>query len=101
MATRTLGSNATTSLTAVLFKPGNNSGVSAADMATMANLIRDDLSNSHPVQAGAFSSNGLLFVPNRGVLKVLPGDFVGVDATTGWPILVSARAIAAGPWTHT
>lgn len=43
---------------------------------------------------------GKLFVPNRGSLVILPGDYVAIDSTTGWPILVSARAIAAGPWTH-
>lgn len=100
MATRTLGTNATNSLTSILFLPGQNSGVSAADTATIANLIRDDLSNSHPIVPGSYSSNGILYVPNRGFLKILPGDFVGVDTATGWPILVSKRAAASGPWTH-
>lgn len=48
---------------------------------------------------GQFSKQGLLFVPRRGVLKVLPGDYVGVDPY-GWPILVSAFSIANGPWSH-
>lgn len=56
---------------------------------------------THPVVPGAFRRDGLLWVPNRGYLVVLPGDFVGVDATTGWPILLSANAAANGPWTHT
>lgn len=42
---------------------------------------------------GSFSKNGLLYVPNRGVLKLLPGDAIAVDAT-GWPVLVSAQALA-------
>jgi hypothetical protein len=54
---------------------------------------------AHPKWKGAFSSNGLLYVPNRGILKVLPGDYVGVD-DQGWPILVSAYSIANGAWTH-
>jgi hypothetical protein len=43
-----------------------------------------------------------LFVPRRGVLRVLPGDFVAIDAT-GWPILVSGNAVgyAGSDWTFT
>jgi hypothetical protein len=50
----------------------------------------------------SFSKNNLLYVPNRGVLRIHPGDAVGVDAS-GWPILVSAEALAysASSWTFT
>ncbi len=43
---------------------------------------------------------GQLLIPNRGILKVLPGDIVAVD-NTGWPILVSGAAIgyAGSQWT--
>lgn len=111
MTTRTLGTNLTTTLTAVQFQygmtqlPGGQSGFLASDFAAIANAIKDDQIISHPVDSGAFMQNGMLFVPNRGVLRVLPGDFVGVDAR-GWPILVSADAITptgGGPvssWTH-
>ncbi len=34
------------------------------------------------------SANGQLLIPNRGLLKVLPGDYVFID-NTGWPILLS------------
>ena len=44
---------------------------------------------------GALTTDGKLFIPNRGVLQVLPGDYIGVDANGG-PILVSANAIAGG-----
>ncbi len=100
MATTTLGTNATTSLTSLIFKPGYGSGMAAADIATIANLIRDDQGNVRKYVPGAFSADGQLVIPNRGILKILPGDYVGVDATTGWPILVSSLAIASGPWTH-
>lgn len=100
MATITLGTNATTSLTpSIKFLPGWNSGISAADMATVARAIKDDKGNAHSIVPGAFNAAGQLFIPNRGVLTVLPGDYIGVDST-GWPILVSAYAIANGPWTH-
>jgi len=87
-------------LVAVKWLPGFNSGVAAADLATINNDIKDDQNVAHPKVPGAFSYNGQLFIPNRGVLKLLPGDWVAVDATTGWPILLSSYAIASGPWTH-
>lgn len=98
MATLTLGTDAVDTLTALLFKPGIG-GMTPADEATIRNAIKDDQGNAHDRVPGAFGSNGLLFVPNRGVLKVLPGDYVGVD-DMGWPILVSAYSIANGNWTH-
>ena len=113
MATITLGSNGTTTLTALRWVPG----VSAADVATIDEAILSDGSQAggianaapsdKPKWPGAFSrSSGRLFVPNRGVLIILPGDYVAVDAN-GWPILLSANAIAGGSspsaatsWTH-
>lgn len=99
MALLTGGTTAATSLSAIVFKPGMNS-MTPADVASLNNGILDDLGNAHNKIPGSFSSGGQLFIPNRGVLQVLPGDYVMLDVTTGWPILVSARAIAAGPWAH-
>lgn len=100
MATKTIGTNATNSLTYGLkFLPGYNSGMSAADIATISENIKDDLNVAHPLMPQAFSANGLLYVPNRGILKMLPGDYVAVDPATGWPILISKYAAASGPWT--
>src|ERR1700687_2642240 len=96
MALLTLGSNANNSLSSLKM----TGAMDPDDVGEFSNDVKDDITNSHPIWAGAFSQAGLLYIPNRGVLKVLPGDYVGVDLTTGWPILVSARAIAAGPWTH-
>src|SRR5436190_6060731 len=98
MATLTLGTNATTSLTALLAKLGYGS-MTVADMATINNAILDDLNVAHPRVKGAFQPDGLLIIPNRGILQVLPGDYVGVDSQ-GWPILVSANSIANAAWTH-
>jgi hypothetical protein len=52
-------------------------------------------------QAGLMP-NGLLYVPNRGFLKVLPGDYVAID-NFGWPILVSGNSVALSGsiWTFT
>jgi hypothetical protein len=98
MATKTLGTAATNTLTAVSFSSGTN--LSDADIATICNAIKDDINAVHPIAPGSFSRMGLLYVPNRGVLKVLPGDYVGYDSATGWPVLVSARAAAGAGWSH-
>lgn len=96
MTTKTLGTNANSSLTAINF----GQGVSDADFATMILGIKDDSINGNPVYPGAFSRSGRIFVPGRGILQAKPGDYVAFDSTTGWPILLSALAIASGPWTH-
>lgn len=101
MALVTLGTNANNSIAkAIQFKPGFNSGMSAADVAAMNIAIINDKNRSAPLLGGQFSSGGLLTIPNRGVLQMLPGDYIGVD-TRGWPILLSADTIANGLWTHT
>lgn len=105
MATKTLGTNGTTTLTALAMNFGN----AQADMAAINNAILSDGNTAGAdvnspigkgqIWPGAWTLDGMLFIPNRGVLKVLPGDWVGVDSQ-GWPILVSANSIANGPWTH-
>lgn len=99
MSLGTMGSTLTTGLQSI--SGGWNYSSSAQDVGTLANLIKDDTNpGAHPQYPGAFEQNGLLFIPRRGLLKVLPGDYIGVDAN-GWPILVSAYSIATGGWTHT
>lgn len=99
MALGTLGTNGTNTLTSFI----RSTNTSAADIAALSNSIKNDQINGRPIYPGAYMTNGLLYVPNRGVLKVFRGDYIGVDAT-GWPILVAAAAIAslspATSWTH-
>lgn len=108
----TLGTAATTTLTSLnafgSFQRQDGTVFSVlgttpdADMATIQQLIKDDLNPAQPINLpmGGWSRANQLFIPNRGWLKVYPGDFVGVDAT-GWPILVSGRAAASASWVHT
>lgn len=100
MATITMGTTAQTSLNpSKKFLNGiGGSGISAADLASINLAIKDDLGNAHAIVPGALSSMGLV-IPNRGILKVLPGDYIGVDSA-GWPILVSAYSIANAAWIH-
>jgi hypothetical protein len=94
MATQLLGTDATNSLTALVM----NTQALPADFATIAQGIKNDkiaANGSHPIFPGAFNQMGLLAIPNRGILQVLPGDVVAID-NNGWPILVSAASIAYG-----
>lgn len=114
MALGTLGTNATTSLNFIKagFSGTGTGQQSYPNIGVFNNAIRDDQIANHPQirnqtlygfdgQVTGIQTGGcLLHVPNRGVLRVLAGDYVAYDTTTGWPILVSARAINAGPWTH-
>ena len=103
MATHTLGTNANTSLTAVTYH-GAYAGLAQADLASINAAILNDQNPRHLAAQlsgmGGFVREGLLYVPNRGVLRILEGDVVAVDETTnvGWPILVSKQAIASGAW---
>ena len=101
MATRTLGTTAQTSLTAISWINGF-AQQSPADYATMNGSVKDDLTNGHPSIGFPFGlgDNGFLYVPNRGYLRILPGDYVGID-NQGWPMLISANSIANGAWVHT
>lgn len=99
MAVKTLGTNATTSITKALAYLHGIGSLPPADVATIAQAILDDVNPAHPILPGAFTPGGLLEIPNRGILKIKPGDWVGVDSR-GWPILLSADTIANGNWTH-
>lgn len=105
MATRTFGTAATTTLTSMLFQYT----ASAADMATLEALIKEDQSPMNNLPAPYWGNRvgcldpgtGQLFLPGgRGTILLLPGDFVCVDTQTGWPIVVSAAAAAGGGYVH-
>jgi hypothetical protein len=95
MSTSTFGTTANSSLTAM----ASSGAMLAADIASIALLIKNDLVNGLPIYPEAWSQKQLLYVPNRGILQVRPGDWVGVDSQ-GWPILVSANSVANSSWVH-
>lgn len=103
MATGTLGTNATTSLTSLKI----SSAMAPADIATIqAAILKDNqpANNTIPPQnPGSFSVSGLkLALPGgRGVIVCKPGDYIAIDPVTGWPIVLSANAVANGAFTHT
>jgi hypothetical protein len=104
----TLGTTTTTKLTAYTYSQSPNV-LSYTNMATLKTGIKDDLNPASfaASQTGGnytgslspnifFDFNGLLMIPRRGLVKVFPGDVVAFDTQSGWPILVSAEAIAVG-----
>lgn len=124
MALKTLGSNANNSLQA--FIVGAND-VIPADVAALNTQLRDDppafMSDSPFPKVGAtglvvatgpgstgnvrsrinqpYIQTGTLVIPGRGLLRLVSGDFICWDTTTGWPIVISGDAAANGPYTHT
>lgn len=109
MALKTLGTIATTTLAAVQYRGPvvGGSAATPADFADFASRLLDDQSSpmgqpakaapsAKPIWPGGFNRfYGTLAIPNRGFLKVLPGDWIAVDAN-GWPILLSYNAVLGG-----
>lgn len=93
MANLTGGTNGTTTLTAQQFQRGTTP--SDADIASLQQaILRDGGAYPWPTDPGAWARTGLLFIPNRGILKLQPGDWVMVDPA-GWPICVSGNVLPA------
>jgi len=102
VAIQTLGTDATNSLGLALVWTG---AASQADIADINQAILDDVNPRHPVAqiggSGGFVREGMLYVPNRGVLTLRDGDVVALDVTSGQVILLTAYGLSAGPWTLT
>jgi hypothetical protein len=99
MATGTLGTAATTSLISI---NGWNPATAIADVAAIAAHILKQGNPAHPIEPGAFSPSGQLFLPGgRGIIKLKPGDYIAYDHF-GWPIVVSSESIAdaSSSWAH-
>jgi hypothetical protein len=94
MATKTLGTNANNTLTAVQWQPG----MTPADLATINALIAPDITGQFDLNSW-FEAAGFLNLPGgRGRIALQPGDWIGVDGA-GWPVVVS-NSIIATSWTH-
>ncbi len=101
MALQTLGTSGV-AIIGLVWTPA----VPQSDVRIINNSIYDDQPSNTPyfasdTGAGGFVREGLLYVPNRGVLTLFPGDVVGVDQTSGAPILLTAYGLSAGPWALT
>ncbi len=107
MALKTFGSNANNSLRAVQFNP--SAGVMTdADLASFNADIQANYGGGTADNIGPTSNNvapyvtreGQMNIPGRGWIKLLPGDWLVLDLTTGFPFVLSQAAVASGPYTH-
>lgn len=101
MATKTIGTSLTTSLVAIQWQPG---GLNANDLATINELIHN-VSDGQIRKRSCYVENGLLFIPARSIsdewITLTAGDWVAVDSSTGWPIVIPSAVMAASTaWTH-
>lgn len=89
MALLTFGTNGTNTLSA--FQWNNDNAV--ANTALINNSIKTQgtVQRNEPA---AFTNNGFLFVPNRGIIKLLPGDWIAIGST-GMPFVMSNRGKVA------
>lgn len=101
MALLTGGTAATTTLKALLVGGAMGAGTTGAHDVAAWNALVKAQSAFARVEPTAFALTGQLFLPEkRGVIQCLPGDYIMVDPTSGWPIVVSAQAITGGGFVH-
>lgn len=55
---------------------------------------------NRPLLNQPYVQQGILHVPRRGLLRLMPGDVVAFDGTVGWPIVLSGDAFASAAWQH-
>lgn len=102
MALLNAGTATTTTLKALLVA-GNNStpGTNIQNVAAFNAYAKNQDAAAKSLQTTIYMTNGLLYLPgNRGVIQCLPGDYVMIDPVSGWPIMVSANAVAGGSFVH-
>lgn len=103
MALHTLGTNASNSLTAIQWFPG----MPQADWAAFDALVKSSRagSSSNPIPVAApfrLDQSGHLWLPGRdAAIQLIPGDYLALDSTTGWVIVLSQNAVTNGPYTFT
>lgn len=95
MATKTAGTNGTTTFANALQSAGPSSaGLPApADIGTLNNAILSDYSPQGLAVGGVGANMQTLTIPGRGTLKVLPNDWIGVSPS-GFPYLIPAIDMA-------
>lgn len=101
MALLTGGTAATTTLKALLVGGAMGAGTALRDVGSWNALVKGQNAAAKQDQTTSFDLTGRLFLPGkRGVIQCLPGDYIMVDPTSGWPIVVSSQAITGGGFVH-
>ncbi len=101
MATKTAGTATSSGLTAIQWQPA---GMNTTDLATINELIHGvaDVVN---LKRSSWIENGLLFIPSRNPksdgIPLVAGDWICVDSSTGWVIVIPAAVMTASTvFTH-
>jgi hypothetical protein len=89
MALLTFGTNATNTLSA--FQWNNDNAVANTALINNAIKTQGTVQRNEPA---AFTNNGFLFVPNRGIIKLIAGDWIAIGST-GMPFVMSNRGKVA------
>jgi hypothetical protein len=102
MALLTGGTAATTTLKALKVDGAMGAGSSkAADVAAWNAYAKAQSAAAGADYTTAFTLTGLLYLPGkRGVIQCIPGDYIMIDPTSGWPIVVTAQAVTGGGFVH-
>lgn len=97
MALKTAGTSTNAIMSALQWSPS----MSEVDIASFNALCKNDVNVTHPAIPNTFVLQGLLYVPNRtNPLVLRPLDWVVVDPATGFPFVVSNRAMSGADWVH-
>lgn len=101
MALLTGGTTSTTVLNGLKVDAAMGTGAAnAANLASLNALIKKQ-NTAGMREPTAFTLQGLLYLPGgRGVIQCKPGDYIMVDPTTGWPIVISGFASSGGGYVH-
>lgn len=101
MALLTGGTAATTTLSTLKVSGDMGAGVKLRDVGAWNALAKGQNAAANQDQQTIFSLTGLLYLPGkRGVIQCQPGDYIMIDPTSGWPIVVTAQAITGGGFVH-
>ncbi|MCI0557869.1 MAG: hypothetical protein MN733_05190 [Nitrososphaera sp.] len=103
MALVTLGTAATDTLQALRWTYVADPGDIAAINALFKYQSFTDPTIPGPVSfiPGPMVNQGVLYVPERGQLKLYRGDFVAADPNTGHFVLISAATAQSPSWVFT
>lgn len=96
MALGTLGTAATDTLSAVEY----HAVMSVSDLAELNALARDQGTGASTIYPIPMVQAGMLYVPDRGTLKLFEGDWIGIDPVTGMMIVINAASAAGASWVH-
>ena len=96
MALKTAGTSTTTVLSALAW----NTAMDRTDLAALNALVSQYEKVNTIKRPTPVITQGLVHYPERGSLKILPGDYLAVDPVSGYFIIIDAHAMTGGSFVH-